>query len=127
MAGDIVFPWRGETLTIPATKAFALGEEIEDIAPLSEVTGYLQKQQFRKLSRVLSIMLRYAGRPVDPAEAFSELMTQIKRGTDGMETVQSWIMSLMDVMMDGIPQDDDAGKDQPAPVAAKRTPVKKSR
>ena len=90
--------WRGVTYTIPANRAFAVGEEIEDIAPISVIASWGVHPRWRKLARCYGIMLRHAGAKVAD-ETILESITPI----DGVDKNDAAIATkaLIDLLLAG--------------------------
>ncbi len=57
----ISMTWRGEAFTIPAHKAFQIGEQVEEIATLAQMATWQSNPQFYKIARCYGAMLRFAG------------------------------------------------------------------
>jgi len=115
---DIVLEWAGRDYRIPDSRAFDLGERVEDIVTLSELGEMTARPKFHKIARVYGEMLRYAGAKVTDREVHSEMMAQVKQamtmvatGADksDIETkakhqiAASAIATLVAILMDGAP------------------------
>jgi hypothetical protein len=58
---EVKMRWRDVDYTIPATKAFEIGERVEDIATLAEVASWGHRPKMFKLAKCYGEMLRFAG------------------------------------------------------------------
>ena len=77
----ISFAFKGKTLTIPASRAFAVGEQIEDIVALTDIASWAQRPKMFKLARCFGILLREAGVKITDEDVHAAIM-----GRDGDET-----------------------------------------
>lgn len=121
---EITISFKDKVYTIPAYKAFQIGEEIETIASLAEMAQWQRNPRFHKIARCYGTMLRFAGAKVRDDEVFTEMLEQVKALQEGDAEAASQlyhlqaIQSLMAVLMDGMPEmpaapedgSDDAGK-----------------
>lgn len=119
----IKIPFRGEEYFIPASKAFELGERVEDIVTLTELGSWGARPKFFKLARCFGEMLRFAGCKVSDTDVHADMMGQIKALGAGGETSAKSIIAaqaigaLIAILMDGAPDDDEEaapGKEQTA-------------
>lgn len=113
---QINIEWKGELLTIGEHEAFELGERIEEIVTLTELSQMGQHPKFRKLARCYAEMINFAGGRTSPAEVHAKMMDELKGGkVDQKEIlVAEAVSTLIDILMDGAPQgdgDDDAKKE----------------
>jgi hypothetical protein len=116
----ISITWRGQAFTIPAHKAFQIGEQVEDIATLAQMAAWQHNPQFYKIARCYGAMLRFAGGKATDEEIHSEMMRDIKAaqaaGTKGDLFYHGAILQLMAVLMDGMPEmpaEPDGGSGKP--------------
>lgn len=102
---SVVMNWRGKEYTIPANRAFAIGEEIEDIAPLAEVAGWGNQPRMFKLARCYATMLRFAGAKVSDV-AVLEAITPV----DGVEqsAAAEAVRAIIDLLLAGSKASDEA-------------------
>lgn len=90
--------WRGQDYTIPAAKAFQIGEEIEDIATLADIASWGSRPKMFKLAKCYATMLRFAGAKVADATVL-EAITPV----DGQEqgAAAEAIKALIDLLLAG--------------------------
>jgi hypothetical protein len=85
----ILLRWKGADYRIPAEKAFAVGEQVEDVVSLAEIGGWGAKPKFFKIARAYAVMLRFAGCKVSDADVHAEitvsLLNAAKGGADNAE------------------------------------------
>lgn len=108
---EVVLQFRGATYTIPASRAFEVGERVEDIATLSEINEWSRAPKFHKIARCYGEMLRAAGCKVSDADVHSDMMAQIKSGAteaDGLIAANA-VFALLAMLMDGAPEGDGDG------------------
>ena len=111
---SIDIEWEGEHYTIPANKTFELGDRIEEVVTLTEISNMQNKPRLRKLAMAYAELLNFAGARVTPQDIFSKMMDGIK-GLDEESTteiLESAIGTLLEILMDGAPEGDgsDDGK-----------------
>lgn len=120
--------YKGKTYSIPAYKAFEVGEAVEDIATLADMARWQGNPNFHKIARCYGLMLRFAGAKVSDSDVKTEIMDQIKAmnilAKAGVSPDMAdlfhlqAIESLMAVIMDGMPEnmqgDADAAEQDPA-------------
>lgn len=82
MMREIRMSWAGTDYVIPETKAFQIGERIEEIATLGEILGWMQAPRFFKMARCLGEMLRFAGCKVNDTEVHSALVGSLGKVAD---------------------------------------------
>lgn len=108
----IVMTFRGAEYRIPEEKAFAVGEQVEDIVTLPELMSWGAAPKFYKVARCYGVMLRAAGAKVSDAEIHREMMAQIAEigaagggDAEGAKAVLATqaVGSLIAVLMDGVP------------------------
>jgi hypothetical protein len=105
--------FRGGEYIIPETRAFEIGGDVEDVATLFEVIGWMKAPRFHKMARCLGIMLRAAGCDADDRAVYGELMASVTSG-GANDYMQAALFGLVTLMMDGAPQ----GKGDAAPEKA---------
>lgn len=105
---QINIEWRGELLTIGEHEAFELGERIEEIVTLAELSNMATHPKFRKLARCYAEMINFAGGHTTPGEVHSKMMAELKSGdSDKKEIlVAEAVSTLIDILMDGAPEGD---------------------
>ena len=94
---EIKIIFRGEEFSIPESRAFEIGERIEDIATLPEIIGWARKPKFFKMARCFGEMLRAADK-----EVHSAMMADFESGKPA--AYFGALNSLLIVLMDGAPQ-----------------------
>lgn len=99
---DIRIAYKGAEYVIPESRAFEIGEMVEDIAPLAEVLSWSKKPRFFKMARCLGAMLRFAGANVTDREVHTELMAQFL--SKDAHATMSAVFALTNVLMDGVPR-----------------------
>lgn len=98
----IVILYKGAEYTIPDDKAFVIGEQVEDIALLSEVVKWNRDPHYHKMARCLGAMLRFAGCKTSDKDVHSELMASLySSGENGF--LGQALMGLVAVLTDGLP------------------------
>lgn len=97
--------WRGKDYTIPATKAFQIGEQIEDIVTIAEISQWATKPKMHKLARCYATMLRFAGCKVADATVFDEIMGA-QADADGNMAAAQAIGALAELLTGGSPDGD---------------------
>lgn len=104
---EIKIVFRGDEFVIPESKAFAVGELVEDIATLQEVFSWLRSPRYFKMARCLGAMLRFCGSRATDEEVHAELMAQLteRRG----EELIGAVYTLTSVLMHGAPQSKGGG------------------
>lgn len=98
---DIKITFRGEEYVIPETRAFEIGERVEEIASLPEVLGWASKPKFFKMARCIGEMLRAAGGRMTDKEVHTEMMQDFKSSNPAAYFTA--LSSLIAVLMDGAP------------------------
>lgn len=94
--------WRGDTYTIPATQAFQIGEQVEDIVTLAEIAQWASRPKMHKLARCYATMLRFAGCKVADSVVFDEIMAG-KADADGNLAAAQAIGALAELLTGGSP------------------------
>ena len=107
--GDVVLNFRGAEYRIPESRLFEVGEKIEDVAPLFEITSWQTSPHFHKMARCLGLMLRAAGAKATDKEVYGELLKSVKAGgRDGY--MGGALYALIGALFDGAPADDEGGE-----------------
>jgi hypothetical protein len=107
---SIRLTFRGQDYVIPENRAFEAGEAVEEIVTLSELVGMRTRPRFHKLARCYGELLRYAGCRVTDREVHSEIMGGLKGREAKAEAAAAALNALIEVLMDGAP--DDGGEDE---------------
>lgn len=106
---DIRITFKGEEYLIPDTRAFEIGERVEEIASLPEVLSWAQKPKFFKMARCIGTMLRASGGRLTDKDVHKQMMEDFQAGNP--YAYFSALSSLVAVLMDGAPQES-GGADQ---------------
>lgn len=108
---DIKIVFRGDEYVIPESRAFEIGERVEDIATLPEILGWARKPKFFKMARCVGEMLRAAGGRMTDKDVHAEMMKDFSAGNPGAYFTS--LSALVAVLMDGAPtgRGGDEGKD----------------
>jgi hypothetical protein len=106
---DIIIAFKGEEFVIPESRAFEIGERVEDIASLPEVLAWAKTPKFHKMARCIGAMLRAAGGRVTDKEVHAQMMVDFRGGNPSAYFAA--LASLVAVLMDGAPQG--KGGDEP--------------
>jgi len=99
---EIRITFQGEDYVIPESRAFEIGERIEDIASLPEVIGWAKSPKFFKMARCIGVILRAAGGRMTDKDVHSQMMADFQAGNPA--AYFSVLASLVAVLMDGAPQ-----------------------
>ena len=97
---DIVIIYKGAEYTIREDRAFQIGERVESIATLGEISGWQASPQYHRMARCVGEMLRFAGCKTSDREVFEELMRCLKSG-DG-QTFYAVLVSLITTLTHGM-------------------------
>lgn len=73
----IVLNWKGVDYTIPASKAFAVGEQVEDVLSMADIAAMGTSPKFFKIARAFGVMLRFAGCKVSDDEVHREITASL--------------------------------------------------
>lgn len=111
---DIIIAFKGEEFVIPESRAFEIGERVEDIASLPEVLSWAKTPKFYKMARCIGTMLRAAGGRMTDKEVHTQMMVDFQGGNPSAYFAA--LASLVAVLMDGAPQG--KGGDEPEKPAA---------
>ena len=117
----ISLTYRGVKFSIPATRAFQIGEEVEGIISLGEIEHWGNKVPFHRVARAYGAMLRFAGCKVENAEVLQSIMDNLsevgaaraagKDITDLEIFYQSALQSVSFCLMGGAPRSETAPDD----------------
>lgn len=116
MMKSIQIHWDGEDFAIAERDIFSLGEQIEEIVTLSELSQMGVHPKFRKLARCYAVMVNFAGGNTTPTEVHSAMMDELKGASEGTRDilVAEAVGTLVEIIMDGAPEGDgddgDSGK-----------------
>lgn len=105
---DIIIAFKGEEFTIPETRAFEVGERVEEIASLPEVLGWAKNPKFFKMARCIGVMLRAAGGRATDKQVHQQMMADFNAGNPSAFFVA--LAALVAVLMDGAPQNNGGGE-----------------
>lgn len=111
---DIIIAFQGEEYIIPETRAFEIGERVEEVAGLPEVLSWAKKPKFFKMARCIGVMLRAAGGRMTDKDVHKQMMADFTAGNPAAYFAA--LASLVAVLMDGAPQG--GGSDEPEKPAA---------
>jgi len=76
---QITLEWQGREYVIPEDKAFQIGEQVEDIIPITDLPDLAMRPNFHKIARVYGTMLRFAGAKVTDQEIWKHLWPRCAR------------------------------------------------
>lgn len=112
---NINLKFKGDEYTISENKAFEVGEAVEDVLTISEIAAMSENPKFFKIAKCFGVMLRFAGAKVSDKEVHSEMMREVSALGDDAEEAKTLLAaqamhSLMAVLMDGAPLDEDEGE-----------------
>jgi len=126
---NITLSFKGTDYKILENSAFEVAEEVEEIVTLAELAKMQTNPKFVKIAKCLGVMLRFAGAKVSDKDVHSEIIREIAGLSEedagaakDMLAAQA-IGSLMAVLMDGAPIDDEA----PAPEKTKASSKRRSK
>ena len=109
---EIVIVFKGEEFTIPESRAFEIGERVEEIAALSEVLSWAKKPKFFKMARCIGVILRAAGGLMTDREIHQQMMADFTAGNPAAYFMA--LAGLVSVLMDGAPASGDGGEPEKA-------------
>jgi hypothetical protein len=95
----IVLTWKDQEYRIPAEKAFAVGEQVEDVVSLVELSAGAQKPKLFKIARAYGVMLRFAGCKVSDADVHREIVASLLKGPQGEGAEQMFMASAFGQLM----------------------------
>ena len=90
--------WRGKAFTIPANRAFEIGEQVEDIVTLAEVASWGSRPKMFKLAKCYGAMLRFAGAKVADVTILEEITPVEGRQ---QEAAAQAVNALVDLLLSG--------------------------
>lgn len=99
---DIKIIFQDQEYTIPESRAFEVGERVEEIVSLVEIPEWMARPKFRKMSRCFAEMLRCAGARVTDQDVHKQMMVDYKNGDPGF--YYTALNVLVAVLMDGAPE-----------------------
>lgn len=116
----IKIAWKGEAFSIKETDVFELGEQIEDIISLADLAKMAKAPNFRRIARCYAVMINFAGGHVTAKEIHSEMMVHLKAAGEGdkMALITSAITTLLEILMDGAPTEEETTHAQKKHLAA---------
>lgn len=101
---DLILGWGGKEYRLPATKFFAVAEEVEDFFTVADLATMRTSLKLRKLSRAYGTMLRAAGANfVTDQAVFTELSKQMQRQEEAVAITA--MMALSELLLEGAPDD----------------------
>lgn len=98
---DIRITWKGKPLTIPASRAFEVGEAVEDIITLREIATWGDRPKFFKMARAYAAILRVAGVIVTPEAVHAEIMRTVPAGQENF--AMAGLAALAEILMGDAP------------------------
>jgi hypothetical protein len=103
---DIKIEWKGQKLVILESDTFELGEAIEEVVSLTQLSSMGKSPQFHKLARCFAIMINFAGGTTTPSEVHKEMMKEIKTGGAEAKGLLALVAveTLITILMDGAPE-----------------------
>ena len=109
---DIVIVYKGQEYTIREDRAFQIGERVEAIATLGEISGWQANPQYHRMARCVGEMLRFAGCKTSDRDVFDELMRTLKSADGG--AFFGILVSLITTLTHGMLIDDVKADDAPS-------------
>ncbi|MFA9232074.1 MAG: hypothetical protein ACEQSU_15220 [Microgenomates group bacterium] len=107
----ITMKWRGAEYTIPASRAFEIGERLERIVTIGEIGSWGEKVPFYTVARCYAEMLSYAGAKVTKEDVFTDIMSGLKgAASEGIPAVEA-VFALVGCLMGGAPATDETETD----------------
>lgn len=94
---SVELAWRGKTYTIPANRAFEIGEQVEDIATLAEIGSWGSNPKMFKMAKAYGAMLRFAGCKVSD----NMVLEEITPGNGDTGAAAATIKALIDLLLCG--------------------------
>jgi len=108
MAAKIEIEWKGETLTIREDQAFEAAEAVEEVFTLGELARFGDKPKLAALSRGFAALVNFAGGKATPQEVRQSALAAMKTGQDEAAVLASIMSALIEILMDGAPDAEDA-------------------
>lgn len=115
---DIKLTFKGQDYVIPETRAFELGERVEEVVTLAEMATWGRAPRYFKIAKAFGVMLRFAGCKVSDAEVKAELDASILRAAQENGAEESEVREILAVkaveqlqavLFDGAPQGGEGG------------------
>ena len=97
---DIIIAYKGKDYRIREDRAFQIGERVEALATLGEISGWQANPQYHRMAKCVGEMLRFAGCKTSDNEVFAELMSSLK-AADGV-FLGSILIALINVLTHGM-------------------------
>ena len=116
----IELSWMDEDFVIPEKEVFEVGEQIEEIVTLGQLSAMANNPRFHKLARCYSLMINHAGGNATPEKVYAVMMAQIKTGSEKQLVAAAAINTLAEILMDGAPESDDDGDDEKKAVSSSK-------
>lgn len=79
---SITLSFKGQTYTIPESRAFEAGAAVEEVVTLAEMSQWGNAPKFFKLARAFGALLRFAGARVSDTEVKAEIDASIMRAVE---------------------------------------------
>lgn len=79
---SITLSFKGQTYTIPESRAFEAGAVVEEVVTLAEMSQWGNAPKFFKLARAFGALLRFAGARVSDTEVKAEIDASILRAVE---------------------------------------------
>ena len=98
MSRAVNMKWRGVEYTIPATKAFEVGSEIEDIIPFTALMKWGNSPHMHKLAKCYATMLRHAGCKVADVTVFDAMMGRGDASDNASDLGAAAVMALVQIL-----------------------------
>jgi len=108
MSAMIEIEWKGETLTIRENQAFEAAEAVEEVFTLGELAKFESKPKLAALSRGFAALVNFAGGKATPQEVRQSALAAMKAGENEAAVLTSIMSALVEVLMDGAPDAEDA-------------------
>ncbi len=100
---EIRLVWKGEEIVIPEDRAFAIGEQVEEIVTLAEIATWTTNPRMFKLARAFATMLRFAGKRVSDRQVHDAIMGRDSDKEDAASQAAAAMTGLVEVLMGGAP------------------------
>jgi len=96
----IEFEFLGKPYSIPAKRAFQIGEQIEEIISLAEIANWQARPRMFKLARAVSALIRFAGGRITD-EAVMDAMMQGDDAEAAQENAMAAISAVVTALTGG--------------------------
>lgn len=112
---EIKLTFKGQEYAVPESRAFDLGERVEEVVTLAEMASWGRSPRYFKIAKAFGVMLRFAGCKVSDAEVKAELDASIMaaardNGADEGDVREIFaikaVEQLQAVLFDGAPSAD---------------------